>query len=36
VKELAEGTPNQKEESLDLIKKHKLFKHGLMIYAGRD
>jgi hypothetical protein len=28
--------PRQKEESLELIKKHKLFKHGLMIYAGKE
>jgi hypothetical protein len=33
---LAEGTPKQKDESLELIKRHKLFKHGLVIYAGRE
>lgn len=35
VKELSEGNGEQKERSLNLIKKYKLYKHGLMIFASK-
>ena len=34
--ELSKGSPKQKEESLELIKKHKLYKQGLKIYSGKE
>ena len=36
VRELAEGSPEQACMSLGLIRQHKLFKHGLRVFAGRD
>ncbi len=36
VKELSQGNGEQRGQSLALIKKHKLFKHGLMIYANKE
>jgi elongator complex protein 1 len=35
-KELSEGNKEQKDQSLALIRKHKLYKQGLKIYAGRE
>lgn len=36
VRELAQGSPQQRSESLQLIRTHKLYKHGLLVYAGRE
>lgn len=36
IRELSQGNQEQKQQSLDLIKKHKLFKDGLVIYSGKN
>ena len=36
IKELSFGNKEQKEQSLQLVKKHKLFKEGLVVYAGKE
>lgn len=36
VAELARGTPNQVKHALGLIATHKLYKHGLKVFAETD